>query len=228
MKSLMSFVVRAKILARCIQLNNPPFINEIIIFIMSLFMISSIQCTSLSFHHDDKNSEMNHHNLMSKNFMFNDETENLIDDDRDQQRKFRGRNKYESTTSTLTSIVPTIEFSSPSYSFSSLSHHNPLNDEENFIFRHEWNFTEVNLANSHLFYIRTKYSCSTPRAKLVKVLDYHASPLKQYVPRYGFLFLKFILNLIMNFFLMICIDALFCIDVMMKADAVKMCKHLMN
>ncbi|KAH9529634.1 hypothetical protein DERF_003508 [Dermatophagoides farinae] len=135
---------------------------------MSLFMISSIQCTSLSFHHDDKNSEMNHHNLMSKNFMFNDETENLIDDDRDQQRKFR---------------VPTIEFSSPSYSFSALSHHNPLNDEENFIFRHEWNFTEVNLANSHLFYIRTKYSCSTPRAKLVKVLDYHASPLKQYVPR---------------------------------------------
>ncbi|KAH7642395.1 hypothetical protein HUG17_5440 [Dermatophagoides farinae] len=150
---------------------------------MSLFMISSIQCTSLSFHHDDKNSEINHHNLMSKNFMFNDETENLIDDDRDQQRKFRGRNKYESTISTLTSIVPTIEFSSPSYSFSALSHHNPLNDEENFIFRHEWNFTEVNLANSHLFYIRTKYSCSTPRAKLVKVLDYHASPLKQYVPR---------------------------------------------
>lgn len=48
--------------------------------------------------------------------------------------------------------------------------------------REKW-FTEVNLANAHLFYIRTKYSCSVPRAKLVKVHEFHESPWKQYVPR---------------------------------------------
>lgn len=156
-------------------------------------MISSIHCTSLSFHrmhHENmKNSEMNHQSFLSRNFKFTDETENLIDnDDYDQQRKFRSRNKDESTNvlTTKSSIIESPQ-SSSSFTFSdSLSQHNSLNnddDNENFIFRHEWNFTEVNLANSHLFYIRTKYSCSTPRAKLIKVLDYHSSPSKQYVPR---------------------------------------------
>ncbi|KAJ6221291.1 hypothetical protein RDWZM_007103 [Blomia tropicalis] len=46
-----------------------------------------------------------------------------------------------------------------------------------------WNFTQVNLANAHLSLMRTKYSCLVPRPKLVKVLDYHPSASKQYVPR---------------------------------------------
>jgi len=51
--------------------------------------------------------------------------------------------------------------------------------------RREWDFEHLNLANAHLFKIRTKYSCSVPRARLVKVLDRYPSVSKKYVPRYG-------------------------------------------
>ncbi|KAH9424278.1 hypothetical protein DERP_004460 [Dermatophagoides pteronyssinus] len=99
-------------------------------------MISSIHCTSFHrMHHENmKNSEMNHHqSFLSRNFKFTDETENLIDnDDYDQQRKFRSRNKDESTNvlTTKSSIIESPQ-SSSSFTFSdSLSQHNSLNNDD--------------------------------------------------------------------------------------------------
>lgn len=99
-------------------------------------------------------------------------SENMIED-QDKEYSYKPHFHRHRTRNLVTSNV------SLGYS----THYQYLNQDSQQGFRKEWNFTQVNLANSHLFLIRSKYSCSVPRAKLVKVLDVHSSTSKQYVPR---------------------------------------------